>query len=142
MSFYEDADGNKYVVGADSVPKKLGSSTISRLLYYTFVGTNGASGTISYTAPDDIDSLALNITAGVYSTHSNSVSVTFGDIEGTTLIDTVFEYPTKTYGRHIGYAQFSGIKKGTTINIPISCSYTPSGNTGTVYLMVDLYGIV
>ena len=25
LSFYEDEDGNKYVVGADSVPKKLGS---------------------------------------------------------------------------------------------------------------------
>lgn len=28
MSFYEDEDGNKYVVGADSVPKKLGSGSI------------------------------------------------------------------------------------------------------------------
>ena len=26
MSFYEDADGNKYVVGADAAPKKLGST--------------------------------------------------------------------------------------------------------------------
>lgn len=26
LSFYEDEDGNKYVVGADSVPKKLGSA--------------------------------------------------------------------------------------------------------------------
>lgn len=26
MSFYEDGDGNKYVVGADSVPKKLGNN--------------------------------------------------------------------------------------------------------------------
>lgn len=25
LSFYEDTDGNKYVVGADSVPKKLGN---------------------------------------------------------------------------------------------------------------------
>lgn len=31
MSFYEDEDGNKYVVGADSVPKKLGSGIIRKL---------------------------------------------------------------------------------------------------------------
>lgn len=28
LNFYEDEDGNKYVVGADSVPKKLGDSNV------------------------------------------------------------------------------------------------------------------
>lgn len=34
LNFYEDEDGNKYVVGADAVPKKLGSNDITITAYY------------------------------------------------------------------------------------------------------------
>ena len=37
LSFYEDESGNKYVVGADSVPKKLGSGEL------TYIGTASSS---------------------------------------------------------------------------------------------------
>lgn len=50
LSFYEDSDGNKYVVGADAVPKKLGSGVdISKALYFNAKGgdSSAASKTIS-----------------------------------------------------------------------------------------------
>lgn len=48
ITFYEDADGNKYAVGADSVPKKLGSG---QLISYSdsFIASNdGEAIFISY----------------------------------------------------------------------------------------------
>ena len=46
MSFYEDSDGNKYAVGADSVPKKLGSPDIDSIkLYKNSVVTAGSNET-------------------------------------------------------------------------------------------------
>lgn len=44
LSFYEDESGNKYVVGADAVPKKLGSGGISSA---TLVGSS--AGTYKFT---------------------------------------------------------------------------------------------
>lgn len=43
LSFYEDSSGNKYVVGADSVPKKLGNQII-RLGSNTSYNVSGYSG--------------------------------------------------------------------------------------------------
>lgn len=48
LSFYEDASG-KYVVGADSVPKKLGSATIkSQTLSSGRLGTSGYTHTFVF----------------------------------------------------------------------------------------------
>lgn len=43
MSFYEDEDGNKYVVGADSVPKKLGSGDAELLMSQHIAPNSSAS---------------------------------------------------------------------------------------------------
>lgn len=55
MSFYEDSDGNKYVVGADAVPKKLGNNSLQ---WYYVVTTN--NGTTSY--PQKFENLDRNKT--------------------------------------------------------------------------------
>lgn len=50
LSFYEDSDGNKYVVGADSVPKKLGSlGTLTLTVTKTYNADNNNSNTITAT---------------------------------------------------------------------------------------------
>lgn len=50
LSFYEDSDGNKYVVGADSVPKKLGSlGTLTLTVTKNYSSDNNSSNTITAT---------------------------------------------------------------------------------------------
>lgn len=45
LKFYEDSDGNKYVVGADSVPKKLGSVELNQVSVYAYNGGAESTGT-------------------------------------------------------------------------------------------------
>ncbi len=84
--------------------------------------------------------MVLNISVGVYSEHSNAVYITLGTPTGAEIVEQKINYPIKTYGRKIGYIKFGKMKKGETLSMPISCTYTPTGNQGAVYLMLDLYG--
>lgn len=73
LSFYEDEDGNKYVVGADSVPKKLGSKNIH--IYNWSVSTSQYTKTIDLSDLSEYNNLKIgeNIFVGFNNTN---VSVT------------------------------------------------------------------
>ena len=58
LSFYEDADGNKYAVGADSVPKKLGSCESDNIKYY-----DSKSVTVS---KKETAKISINLDEGLY----------------------------------------------------------------------------
>lgn len=68
LSFYEDSNGNKYVVGADSVPKKLGSG---KFAYVTRTTTGKNSYTTTFERPNNASSVFFIIFA--YTTLSNVV---------------------------------------------------------------------
>lgn len=69
LSFYEDASG-KYVVGADSVPKKLGSATIkSQTLSSGRLGTSGYTHTFVFDKLSKVSGIT-SVSAMGYSTPS------------------------------------------------------------------------
>lgn len=72
IQFYEDESGNKYAVGADAVPKKLGSGESSLVFYHT--QANGNPVTSSYTCPEDgiYHIFAYAISGGAASVHTVS----------------------------------------------------------------------
>ena len=94
MSFYEDESGDKYVVGADSVPKKLGSGKIKTFvasqLEYTYRGSYPISFNLSSVYADYKKVTANDIVGGINSVSAGSDtanverigSATFGEITG------------------------------------------------------------
>lgn len=115
LSFYEDEDGNKYVVGADSVPKKLGSgSTIINLIIHQI----GSGFVPITTAPNfHTSGIIVNKDEGAFTLQNENEFVCNTDGE---LV--VFGMITNAY-----YAcTFSVVKNGNEISVPI---FSQKGNT-------------
>lgn len=111
ITFYEDADGNKYAVGADSVPKKLGSPTPDMYLWLS------SPVDIKALMPDIYDKLTVNdfmVGAGV-STAQFYISGGYADRTTSTQVT-----PQISYSNSDGILRFS---------VNSSESYIPGGGT-------------
>ena len=100
LSFYEDTNGNKYVVGADAVPKKLGSGKITKLgaksvSIPVIEAAGGAKGSVTWTVPQGTKAEQVLVYIESYSVSAGatnggiSSSLTYS-LSGTTLTATVF----------------------------------------------------
>lgn len=123
MSFYEDNTG-KYVVGADSVPKKLGSGMQGEVVYTNTAttGKRGISTSFSYTC-DAFGVYLIVVSVGGRTDSANaSVSISGADI-------IVISNGTSSNGsEHIFttlHTSFCEAQKDTKITISV---YSDNGN--------------